>query len=136
MKTFFAALLASFPLTAAAAIPAEPIVPGKDYHSFADPAAFRVTHLDVDLSVSFADKRLSGVADLTIAREAADAHTLTLDTRDLVIRQVWWIRGPSDLVALRYTLGARDPMLGAPLNIDVPAQANQPALKVRISYQT
>src|SRR5687768_8264178 len=110
MKILIAAMLAGITATAPAATPTDPIVPGKDYHSYAEPAAFRVKHLDLDLSASFEDQRLSGVADLTVTRVAPDASKLVLDTRDLVIRQVWWLRGAGDLVALRFTLGARDPM--------------------------
>src|SRR5687768_11209472 len=99
-KPFLALLLLSLPLSAQPAAPADPIVPGKDYHSFAEPDAFRVKHLDLDLSASFQDKRLSGVADLTVTRVSPDASKLVLDTRDLVIRQVWWLRGPADLVPL------------------------------------
>jgi aminopeptidase N len=136
MKTFFAALLASVTLATHAATPADPIVPGRDYHSFADPSAFVVRHLDLDLDTSFEQKRLSGVADLTIKRVSAAATKLTLDTRDLVIRQVWWVKSTSELVPLRFTLGVRDPMLGAPLSIDLPADLAAPEFVVRISYQT
>jgi aminopeptidase N len=125
-------------LLAGASIPAiaDPIVPGKDYHSYAEPSAFRVKHLDLDLSASFEEQRLSGVADLTVSRVSPDASKLVLDTRDLVIRRVWWLRGPQDLVPLRFTLGARDAMLGAPLSIDLPAEVNAAEFGVRISYQT
>jgi len=132
MKTFAFALLLSFAAVAAAA---DPIAVGRDYHSFAEPTAFRVKHLDLDLQTSFEDKRLSGVADLTITRVAPDANKLTLDTRDLTIRQVWWLKSARELVPLRFTLGARDAMLGAPLNIDIPIEAT-PEFVVRISYQT
>ena len=87
MKTLLAALLVSAPFAAHAAAPVDPIVPGRDYHSYADPSAFRVKHLDLDLQTSFEDKRLSGVADLTITRVSPDASKLVLDTRDLMIRQ-------------------------------------------------
>jgi aminopeptidase N len=136
MKNFVAALFVSATVAAHAAAPADPIVSGRDYHSFADPSAFRVKHLDLDLQTSFEDKRLSGVADLTIARHAPDATKLVLDTRDLTIRQTWWLRGAGDLVPLRFTLGVRDPMLGTPLTIDLPPEANAPEFAVRISYQT
>ncbi|MEO8061736.1 MAG: M1 family metallopeptidase [Pseudomonadota bacterium] len=135
MKSLVLALLFGFTGIAAAA-PADTIVVGRDYHSYADPTAFRVKHLDLDLQTSFADKRLSGVADLTVARVSVDARKLTLDTRDLTIRQIWWLKSANELVPLRYTLGARDPMLGAPLNIDLPAELNSPEFAVRISYQT
>jgi leukotriene-A4 hydrolase len=136
MKTLFAALLVSVPLLASAAVPADPIVSGKDYHSFADTAAFRLKHLDLDLSASFEDQRLSGVADLTISRVAPEADKLVLDTRDLVIRKAWWLKSTTDLVPLRFTLGVRDPMLGSPLTIHLPAEADAPEFSVRISYQT
>ncbi|MEO8018208.1 MAG: M1 family metallopeptidase [Pseudomonadota bacterium] len=136
MRTFVAALLLSVTVAAHAAVLAEPIVSGRDYHSFAEPAAFRVKHLDLDLQTSFEDKRLSGVADLTIARIATDAAKLVLDTRDLTIRRIWWLRSATDLVPLRYTIGARDPLLGSPLSIDLPPEANASEFTVRISYQT
>jgi leukotriene-A4 hydrolase len=134
MKTLVAALLLS--ASAAHAAAADPIISGRDYHSFAEPSMFRVKHLDLDLQTSFEEKRLSGVADLTIARLDPNATRLTLDTRDLIIRRIWWMRGATDLVPLRFTLGARDPMLGSPLAIHLPAEASASELKVRISYQT
>jgi aminopeptidase N len=136
MKTLVAALLASASFAAHAAAPPDPIVSGRDYHSFAEPAVFRVKHLDLDLQTSFEEKRLSGVADLTVARLVAEATKLVLDTRDLTIRRIWWLRGPTDLVPLRFTIGARDRMLGSPLTIDLPAEASAPEFRVRISYQT
>jgi leukotriene-A4 hydrolase len=136
MKIFVAALLASATFATHAAAPSDKIVSGRDYHSYAEPSAFRVKHLDLDLQTSFEDQRLSGVADLTVARLSPDASKLVLDTRDLTIRRIWWLRGASDLVPLRFTMGARDPMLGSPLSIDLPAEANAPEFTVRISYQT
>ena len=136
MKTLALAFLAGIAGIAAAAAPTDPIIAGRDYHSFADPTAFRVKHLDLDLQTSFEEKRLSGVADLTITRVAKDATRLTLDTRDLTIRQIWWLKSAHELVPLRFTLGARDAMLGAPLNIDLPADLAAPEFGVRISYQT
>jgi len=135
MKFLLAALLMSASVAAHAAA-SDPIVSGRDYHSYAEPTAFRVKHLDLDLQTSFEEKRLSGVADLTIARLDPNATKLVLDTRDLTIRRIWWIRGATDLVPLRFTLGVRDPMLGSPLTIDVPAQDVATELKIRISYQT
>ena len=134
MKTLFAALALSASVVSAA--PSAPIVPGRDYHSYADPSAFRVKHLDLDVEASFADQRLSGVADLTVSRVAAGATKLTLDTRDLGIRQVWLRKDAATLVPLHYSMGARDPMLGSPLHIEVPADAGNPDFTVRISYQT
>ena len=136
MKTFVAALLVGASFVASAATPADPIIPGKDYHSYAEPSAFRVKHLDLDLTASFEEQRLSGVADLTLTRVSPDANRLVLDTRDLVIRNAWWVKGPTDLTALRFTIGARDPMLGSPLTIELPTEANAAEMVVRIAYQT
>ncbi len=137
MKLFISALVLSVVAQAAVpAKPADPIDPGHDYHSYANTNAFRVRHLDLDLEASFEDKRLSGVADLVVARVGAGAPTLTLDTRDLVVRQVWWLRGARDLVPLKFTIGKRDPILGAPLDIDVAAAQDSNEFTVRISYQT
>jgi leukotriene-A4 hydrolase len=139
MKTYLAALLVSIGGVAHSASPAtplDPIVPGRDYHSYAEPTAFLVKHLDLDLSASFESKRLSGVADLTISRVSADATKLVLDTRDLTIRQIWWVKSAGELLPLRFTLGARDPMLGTPLAIDIPARVDVSEFTVRISYQT
>src|ERR1700755_209486 len=133
MKHLFAAIFATASLAAHAVAPTDALVVGRDYHSFADTTAFRVKHLDLDLQASFEDQRLSGVADLTLTRVSPDATKLTLDTRDLTIRQIWWMKSASDLAPLRYTRGAREPMLGSPLNIDLPAELNSPEFVVRIS---
>jgi leukotriene-A4 hydrolase len=127
MKNFFAALMLSASAAAFAAT---------DHHSYADTSAFRIKHLELDLQAMFAERRLSGVVDLTVTRVAADASRLTLDTRDLVIRQAWWLKSASDLVPLTFKVGARDAMLGSPLEIEVPREAGSPDFVVRISYQT
>ena len=127
MKTLFAVLMLSASALASAAA---------DYHSYADTSAFRIKHLELDLQTMFVERRLSGVVDLTVTRVAADASRLTLDTRYLVIRKVWWLRRASDLVPLGFKVGARDAMLGSPLEIEVPREAGSPDFVVRISYQT
>ncbi len=137
MKIMVATLL----LTAAVANAAPtaksaPITPGHDYHSYANTEAFRVRHLELDLDASFEAKRLSGVVDLVVTRVGAGAKILTLDTRDLGIRQVWWVRAPRELVPLTFSLGERDPSLGAPLHIELPAALDAGEFTVRISYQT
>jgi leukotriene-A4 hydrolase len=139
MKTFLAALLASAPLVSLAATSSDPIIPGRDYHSYANPAAFLVKHVDLDLTVSFEDRRLAGVVDLAVVRVSKNAAKLTLDTRDLVIREAWLVENPgppTKLKPLRFTLGARDALLGAPLNIDLPGGFDAPEFTVRVSYQT
>jgi leukotriene-A4 hydrolase len=142
MKTLFArasAVILLFAANAAfaAAAPAnEPVVPGRDYHSFSDPSSFRVRHLDLDLQVMFDEKILSGVAELDVVRLKPEAASLALDTRDLVIRQVWWVRSANDVVPLRFTRGTTDAILGTPLRLALPDELKQDEFRVRISYQT
>jgi leukotriene-A4 hydrolase len=104
-----------------------------DVHSFSEPEKFRVRHVDLDLKASFADRKLSGKADLLVARDAkADGSQLILDTRDLTIHTVEAGRDNNSLKRVKWTLGQKDPILGSPLTIDLPEQAE----RVRISYET
>ncbi|WP_228486419.1 M1 family metallopeptidase [Paludibaculum fermentans] len=78
-----------------------------DIHSYSNPTESRVRHVELDLAVSFAEKKLRGAATLTLDQAG---KTLVLDTRDLHILRV---NGSSS----GFMLGARDKFLGAPLTI-------------------
>lgn len=78
-----------------------------DPHSYANPEESRVRHIELDLAVSFAERRLKGA--VTLELEPA-GRRLVLDTRDLTIRRV---NGRTD----NFRLGEPDPILGAPLEI-------------------
>jgi aminopeptidase N len=80
-----------------------------DIHSYSNPRESRVRHVELDLSVSFSEKKLRGAATLTL--EPA-GRTLVLDTRDLTILRV-------NGSASGFTLGPRDQFLGAPLTIEL-----------------
>jgi aminopeptidase N len=97
-----------------------------DPHSFARPDEARVVHVDVDLEVDFEARRLSGrvALDLEVAPGAA---RLLLDTRDLEIERVT----SGDGAPLAHRLGPRDPILGAPLAVEI-GQAR----RVIIHYRT
>ena len=97
-------------------------VPLPDIHSYSNPGVSRVRHVELDLAVSFSEKKLRGAATLSL--EPA-GKTLVLDTRDLVIQRV---NGASS----GFTVGARDQFLGAPLTIELPAGARS----VLIEYET
>ncbi len=93
-----------------------------DIHSYANPHESRVRHVELDLTVSFGERRLRGAAALQL--EPA-GRRLVLDTRDLTIRRV---NGRTD----NFRLGAKDPILGAPLEIDLePGERS-----VLIEYET
>src|SRR5439155_13608716 len=88
-----------------------------DPHSYSNPEQARVDHLTLDLTVDFAKKKLVGSATLGVT----GSH-IVLDTRDLTIRKV----------SAPYSLGKSDPILGAPLTIDLPAGTKS----VTIEYET
>src|SRR2546423_5680366 len=59
----------------------------QDYHSYANPSAVRVKHVDLDWDVLFDQKILKGSAVLTVAR-ISQTDPLILDTRDLKIDKI------------------------------------------------
>src|SRR5687768_15712595 len=62
--------------------------PAVDVHSQGNPAEVRATHLSLDLTLGFEDKRITGRADITLAYPAGPAAHLDLDTRDLKVARV------------------------------------------------
>ena len=82
-----------------------------DTHSFARPLEARVAHIALDLDVDFDARRIGGTATLDLVRKP-DARQVVLDDNGLEIRT---IKDGSGNV-LPFTVGSRDPNLGAPLN--------------------
>ena len=103
----------------------------QDFHSYANPAAVRVRHLDLDWNVLFDQKILKGTAVLTVQR-VSQTEPLILDTRDLQIEKVETSVDGVVYSAGTFTVGSSDKILGAPLTIPLPAKAN----RVRIHYST
>jgi aminopeptidase N len=93
-----------------------------DIHSYSNPQESRVRHVELDLAVSFSEKKLRGAATLTL--EPA-GRTLVLDTRDLTILRV---NGSTS----GFTVGPRDQFLGSPLTI----QLGPGVRSVVIEYET
>ncbi len=104
----------------------------RDLHSHANAEAVRVTHAELDLDVSFADRVLAGAAMLSFDRVDPDAGALVLDTRDLAIEGVETWSPNGGFEAATYVLGDADPVLGAPLRIELPPAAT----RVRVTYRT
>jgi aminopeptidase N len=92
--------------------PQAPAVPA-DPASFANAADVRVQHLALDLEVDFETKRIDGMATLTLERRTPLNH-IVLDTRDLTIRSI-----RADGLNAPFFLGRPDPILGAPLTIEL-----------------
>jgi aminopeptidase N len=114
---------------AAAPAPA-PLDPRRDHHSHANTADFVTKHLTLDLTADFAARQLKGTVVLDLERKRDGADTLTLDTRDLDIGAVEADDGSGRWSAAHFELGARDPILGSPLTVHLPASAT----RVRIAY--
>ncbi|MFN2370824.1 MAG: M1 family metallopeptidase, partial [Candidatus Krumholzibacteriia bacterium] len=87
----------------------------RDPHSYADLDQGRVAHLDLDLDLDFATSRITGRARLDLAAPAGGP--LDLDTRDL---EITGVTGP-DGSPLPHKLDARDSILGAKLQVQLPA---------------
>jgi aminopeptidase N len=93
-----------------------------DIHSWSHPDSIRVRHLELDLDVRFDRRVLEGWVTLHLDRLAGGA--LVLDTRGLEIHSVENAAG--------FEVGAADPVLGAPLEI----QLRPDATWVRVHYST
>ncbi len=107
------------------------MVIAQDFHSYSNPVAVRVSHVDLDWDVLFDRKILKGTAILTLAR-ANQAEPLILDTRELSIEKVETSVDGIKFSPGTFTVGANDKILGAPLSIPLPPNAK----RVRIHYST
>ena len=105
----------------------------KDVHSYSNPQAVKVRHVDLDWNVLFDKKILRGTATLTFDRTPnAKNAPLVLDTRDLTIEKVETSVAGKSYRTTTFNVGAADRILGAPLTIGLPANAT----RVRIHYST
>jgi len=117
------------PITGKTPAPVGPVE--KDPFTYANYDEARVTNLALDINVLFAEKTIDGTATLTFERVKPDASRLVLDTNDLEIRKVEAKSGAA-WTPVKFSIGPDDPNLGSPLEIEIPAPANE----VRISYRT
>ena len=106
-------------------------VVAQDFHSYSNPSAVRVRHIDLNWNVLFPLKILKGSATLTIER-TAPTEPLILDTRDLKIERVETSVNGRNYTVATFTVGMSDKILGAPLTIPLPARAT----RVLIYYST
>jgi len=101
----------------------------QDPHSFSQPKLMVIEHLTLDLDADFDAKQLQGNVILKLRRHMANADTLILDTRDLLIKSVA-AKLADKWVKAEYTLGEVQPGLGSPLSIDLPDNSTE----VKIEY--
>ena len=102
--------------------------PVNDVHSFANPNEVAITHLDLDLSVNFDTKTLSGTATVTVDNKKR-MRTLVLDTRGLIIEKVTL---DEKEIPAQFSLGDEVKFLGKPLTISITPKTK----KVRVYYST
>ena len=104
---------------------------GVDYHSFANTDDYRTTHIDLDFTVDFERKVLVSEARLHLERLNQANNPLVLDTRGLAIEAVR--AGHDDVLAdVPFSMGENSVDLGAPLIVEIPADATT----VVIRYET
>lgn len=102
-----------------------------DQFTYANYQDVVVKHAALDLDVDFDRKVLDGAVTLRFERLQAGAQTLTLDTKDLLIKAVA-LETKDGWVPTEYSLADADPVLGSAMNIAIGPDATQ----LRIIYQT
>ncbi len=97
-----------------------PYDPAHDYYSFADIDAFVTEHLVLDLAVNFPARALSGTATLRLRPVDANARTVRLDTRDLVIESAAVRPAGGSFRPADHRYGRRHALLGQELVVELP----------------
>src|SRR6204780_3919346 len=90
-----------------------------DIHSYANPELVRVRHLNLDLKVIFEQQSIQGTAVLSIEQYGHDAKQLILDSKALQIDETEVSADGVKYREARFSIGAGDRTLGAPLRIDI-----------------
>ena len=112
-----AALMIAIPAAAQQTARVAPILTApeaKDAWTHARPEIARVTHVDLNLDVSFTSETLSGTATLDVLA-AKGAKEIVLDVDDIEIESVTCPKGKP----LAYTVGPRDKELGSALTVQL-----------------
>ena len=66
----------------------EPIIVGKDYHSFANTDEVVITHVDLNFAVNFNTEIINATNTIRFKRKKQETKNIILDTRDLTILKV------------------------------------------------
>jgi aminopeptidase N len=103
-----------------------------DPHSYANAGQVKVRHLNLDLEALFDQRTVRGTAVLTIDRMDPKARQVVLDSQSLQIDETEVSADASKYRETRFTVGKRDPILGAPLAIDIAPDTKY----VRIRYSS
>jgi leukotriene A-4 hydrolase/aminopeptidase len=98
-----------------------------DEHTLSNYYDAKTTHLHIDISVSFDEKKISGTAVHTI-ENTSDVSEIVFDTKALNILNVTVDGGQ----ATEYALGEYDELLGTPLAVTITSETKT----VEIEYET
>jgi leukotriene-A4 hydrolase len=127
---FFIILMTSCSNPTLLSPPAEKIA--HDVHSYGNPSEVRVRHVSMDLDVVFAERTIHGTVVLTIEHVAPHAKQIVLDSRVLQIDETEVSADGAKYREARFDMGKADPILGAPLRIDIAPDTKF----VRVRYST
>lgn len=103
-----------------------------DVHSYGNPAEVRVRHVSLDLKVVFDERTIQGTAVLAIEHVVPHAKQLVLDSRAMQIDETEISPDGVKYRETRFDKGPADPILGAPLKIDIAPDTKF----VRVRYST
>ncbi|MEM0999444.1 MAG: M1 family metallopeptidase [Bacteroidota bacterium] len=102
-----------------------------DPHSFARPYEALATHLDLDITVDFANKRISGRASYDVRKEEG-ATQIIFDTRGINILGVTTPGDSTSEDSLLFLMGDADPVLGQALSVQLTPEIE----RIHIDFST
>jgi len=108
----------------------------QDPYSYANFDRMRVRHAELNLTVDFATRTLTGQVTLAVERLDDEVDVLVLDTRGLDIRRVALNQSGAKLRDLPWRLGEADPILGTPLVVDVSSAGRRGRFSITVDYTT
>ena len=99
----------------------------EDPHSYAKPGEAVITHLNLDLTVDFTTKKLSGTTELELAKHPG-ANKIYLDSKDLDIKGIRYENGDEAV----FRIHEEDSLLGSAIEVELKDGTD----KLIISYAT
>lgn len=112
-------------------IPAPPLVPPHDIHSYGNLLEIKPKHIDIDWTVDWNKRLIFGTVVHTIEVTKDGVDQLILDTSYLDIKKV--SAGGKDL---KWSLGKRRVGLGSPLSVDLGRTRKGDKFEIMIEYST
>jgi leukotriene-A4 hydrolase len=86
----------------------------KDWHTYSNADSVKATHLFLDISVNFDEKKITGSAKWDL-QNLQQSNSVVFDTKDLAIDSIIL----DDGTQAKFTLGKDDEILGSPLRITI-----------------